>query len=142
MQGYKNLLKLNIPSKTITNSFLVMNRQIWTNQKRHHSTTNAEEQASALCALCGKVENTMHLLFECAQCYEPLWELVGKAFTALIRQASPTAQTYWIHAHSAIYNIYDDKVPSQHACQVMAWFQEIKRDLKHGNLTFQALQVP
>jgi hypothetical protein len=33
MQGYKNLLKLNIPSKTIINSFLVMNRQIWTNQK-------------------------------------------------------------------------------------------------------------
>jgi hypothetical protein len=35
MKGYKNLLKLNIPSKTISNSFLVMNRQIWTNQKKH-----------------------------------------------------------------------------------------------------------
>ncbi len=31
MQGYKNLLKHNVPAKTITNSFLVMNRQIWTN---------------------------------------------------------------------------------------------------------------
>jgi hypothetical protein len=128
MQGYKNLLQLNIPSKTITNSFLVMNRQIWTNQKRYLSTTNAEEQASALCGLCGEVENTMHLLFECAQCSEPLWELVGEAITALIRQASPTAQTYRVHAHSAIYNIYDGQVPRQHAGQVMAWFQEIKRD--------------
>ncbi len=72
MQGYKNLLNLNIPSKTITNSFLVMNRQIWTNQKRHLSTTNAEEQAIALCALCGEVENTMHLLSECARCSGPL----------------------------------------------------------------------
>ncbi len=66
MQGYNNLFKLDIPSKTITNSFLVMNRQIWTNQKMHLSTTNAEEQASALCGLCGEVESTMHLLFECA----------------------------------------------------------------------------
>jgi hypothetical protein len=129
MQGYKNLLKLNIPSKTISNSFLVMNRQIWTNQKRHLSTANADEQASALCALCGEVENTMHLLFECARCSEPLWVLVGEAITALIRQGSPTAPTYRIHAHSAIYNIYDGQVPQQHAGQVMAWFQEIKRDL-------------
>jgi hypothetical protein len=129
MQGYKNLLKLNIPSKTITNSFLVMNRQIWTNQKRHLSMTNAEEQESALCALCGEVENTMHLLFECARCSEPLWEMVGEAITALMRQSSPTAQTYRIHAHSAIYNIYDGQVPRRYAGQVMAWFQEIKRDL-------------
>jgi hypothetical protein len=108
-----------------------MNRQLWTNQKRHLSTTNAEEQASALCGLCGEVENTMHLLFECAQCSELLWELGGEAITALIRQASPTAQTYRVHAHSAIYNIlvYDGQVPRQHAGQVMAWFQEIKRDL-------------
>jgi hypothetical protein len=48
MQGYKNLFKLSIPSKTITNSFMVMNRQIWTNQTRHLSMTNAEEQESAL----------------------------------------------------------------------------------------------
>jgi hypothetical protein len=115
--------------KKITNSFLVMNRQIWTNQKRHLSMTNAEEQESALCALCGEVENTMHLLFECARCSEPLWEMVGEAVTALMRQSSPTAQTYRIHAHSAIYNIYDGQVPRHYARQVMAWFQEIKRDL-------------
>ncbi len=77
------------------NSFLVMNRQIWTNQKRHLSTTNAEEQATALCALCGEVENTMHLLFECARCPEPLWELVGEAITALRRQASVVALGYF-----------------------------------------------
>ncbi len=82
-----------------------MNRQIWTNQKRHLYTANKEEQACALCALCGEVENTVHLLFECAWCYEPLWELVGEAITVLVRQASPAVQAYRIHAHSAIYNI-------------------------------------
>ncbi len=94
------------------NSFLVMNWQIWTNQKRHLSMTNAEEQASALCALLSEVENTMHLLFECVRFSAPLWELVREAISALIRQASPTAQTYWIHAHSAIYDIYDGQVPA------------------------------
>jgi hypothetical protein len=107
-----------------------MNRQIWTNQKRYLSTTNApEEQASTLCALCGEVENIMHLLFECAQYSEPLWELVWETITALIRQGSPTAQTYRIHAHNAIYNIYDGQVLRQNAGQVMAWCQEIKSDL-------------
>jgi hypothetical protein len=69
------------------------------------------------------------LTFECAWCSEPLWELVGEAITALIRQDSPTAETYRIHAYSAINNIYDGLVPQQYASQVMAWFQEIKRDL-------------
>jgi hypothetical protein len=65
---------------------------------------------SALFAFCGKVENTMHLLYECAWCFEPLWKLVGEAITALIRQDSPTAQTYRIDVHSAIYNIYDGQI--------------------------------
>jgi hypothetical protein len=129
MQGYKNLLKLRIPTKTIRNSFLVMNRQIWTNQKRHLSTANAEEQACALCELCGEVENTMHLLFECARCYEPLWELAVEAITVLMRQASPAAQAYRIHAHRATYNICDGQFLWQHDGQVLAWFQEVKRDL-------------
>jgi hypothetical protein len=73
--------------------------------------------------LCGEVENTVHLLFECARCSEPLWELVGEAITALIRQASPTAETYQINAYSSINNIYDGQVPQQYAGQVMALFQ-------------------
>jgi hypothetical protein len=99
MHRYRILLKLNVPSKIISNSFLVMNRQIWTNQKRHISMANADEQASALCALCGEIKNTMHLLYESARCSEPLRQLVREAITALIRQASPIAQTYWIHSH-------------------------------------------
>ncbi len=59
--------------------------------------TNAEEQVSAVCALFGKAENTMHLLFQCIQC-----SLVGEAMIALIRQASLPVQTYQIYSHSAI----------------------------------------
>jgi hypothetical protein len=70
----------------------------------------------------------MHLLFVCAQCSEPLWELAEEANTALI-SASRIAQTFYIHAYSAIYNIYDGQVPQRHAGQITSWFQEIKRDL-------------
>jgi hypothetical protein len=44
----------------------------------------------------------------------------SEEITAFIRQASPAAQAYWIHAHSAINNIYDGLVPQQHAGQVIA----------------------
>jgi hypothetical protein len=36
-----NLVKLSIPSETLTNNFLVMNRQVWTNKERHLSATIA-----------------------------------------------------------------------------------------------------
>jgi hypothetical protein len=65
-------------------------------------------------------------------CSEPLWELVGEAVTALIRQASLTAQPYQIHAYSAMYNIYDSQTSLWHACQVIASIQEIKKDLSHS----------
>ncbi len=103
-----------------------MNRQIWTNQKRHLSMTNAEEQASALCALCSEVENTMHLLFECVRFSEPLWELVSEAITALTRPPCQNKHTRFMHIVQYITYMM---VRSQHAGQVMAWFQEIKRDL-------------
>jgi hypothetical protein len=73
MQGYNNLFKLNIPSKTLTNSFLVMNRQIWTNQKMHLSTTNSEEQASALCGLWWGWEHHAPPVWVCTV----LWTYVG-----------------------------------------------------------------
>jgi hypothetical protein len=32
MTGYRNLFKFEIPSQTLENSYLVMNRQVWTNE--------------------------------------------------------------------------------------------------------------
>ncbi len=33
MTEYRNLVKMDIPSKTLENSYLVMNRQVWTSEK-------------------------------------------------------------------------------------------------------------
>jgi hypothetical protein len=33
MTGYRNLFKMDISSQTLENSYLVMNRQVWPNEK-------------------------------------------------------------------------------------------------------------
>ncbi len=53
MTGYKNLWKMDIPSKTSENSYLVMNRQIWTNEKSFLSRQRGmEERVNDNCKLC------------------------------------------------------------------------------------------
>ena len=72
MAGYRNLLKMDICSKTLENSFLIMNRQTWTNLKQQLSTRMGEDGPdSSACGLCNGTENTMHLLFDCEKYSEP-----------------------------------------------------------------------
>jgi hypothetical protein len=49
MQGYKNLLKLNIPSKIIPNSFLVMNRQ---NGPTRKAPQHGQWKGAGECSMC------------------------------------------------------------------------------------------
>jgi hypothetical protein len=68
---------MGISSKTLENSFLLMNRQTWTNEKRFLSRMDDVDVPNELsCTLCGGRENTMHLMFECEQYSEPLWKLL------------------------------------------------------------------
>jgi len=77
MAGYNKLFKMNIPSKTLENSFLIMNRQTWTNAKRHLATGGQDELPEDYrCLLCGNTENTMHLIFSCEKLSEPCWAIL------------------------------------------------------------------
>ena len=70
MKGYKRLFKLDLSSKTIENSYKVLNRQIWTNQKEFWKTSAKVRKAviSALCVgglkipctFCSNVQNTQN----------------------------------------------------------------------------------
>jgi hypothetical protein len=68
MTGYRNLFKLDIPSITLENSYLVMNRQIRTNEKILLAGLVNPGRAglNGLCKLCRGRENTTHLMFECS----------------------------------------------------------------------------
>ncbi len=122
MQRYKNLLKLNILSNAISNIFLVMNRQIWINQKRHLSTASADEPASALLY----VHYVARLRTPCTSCLSVLGAL---NLYGNYRRGNHCLDKAGLPDSTVQYNIYDGQAPWQHAGQVMAWFQEIKRDL-------------
>ncbi len=77
---------MDIPSKTLENSYLVMNRQIWTNEKSFLSRQRGmEERVNDNCKLCEQKENTMHLLFECKKYSELLWALTESIVKEAIR---------------------------------------------------------
>jgi hypothetical protein len=80
MRGYRNLFKMDIPSKTLENSYLLMNRQVWTNEKSSLSGIGGDpggEHPEDACKLCGIKESTMHLMFECGEYSKPLWKALG-----------------------------------------------------------------
>jgi hypothetical protein len=77
---------MDIPSKTLENRYLVMNRQIWTNEKSFLSRhREMEGWLNDNCKLCERRENTMHLLFACEKYSEPLWTLTENIFKEAIR---------------------------------------------------------
>ena len=71
MKGYKKLFKMDLPSKTIENSFNVLK---WTNQKEQWKNSARGEDSSNNCMLCRGVENTMHLLFDCPEHPQLAWD--------------------------------------------------------------------
>ncbi len=128
MTGYRNLFKLDIPSKTLENSYLVMNRQIWTNQK--NSLSRAGEPGGAgldgLCKLCRGRENTMHLMFECSNYSKLLWAIVENLVKETIRTISNGEIEFngRFHAFLVMYNI-STSVPAKYTGDVMVLIQEI-----------------
>jgi hypothetical protein len=136
MKGYDNLFKLNIPSKTLEASFLLLNRQIWTNAKeRHIDRGGVGEEAEDgggrgdRCSLCQGTENTMHLMFECPAYSEPLWETLSEIINDMIGMENPNATRFSLHAFQVLYNMYKAPIPAQHAKQIAEVCQELKRNI-------------
>ena len=85
MTGYLNIIKSDIPSKTKETSFNILNRTCWTNQKRYKSliANNMGEEGQKNCSLCNRVETTQHLIFECQEYAEGLWEIMGNIISEI-----------------------------------------------------------
>jgi hypothetical protein len=132
MTGYKNLFKMDIPSKTLENSYLVMNRQVWTNEKNFLSRDGGQgrEQLDDSCKLCGIKENTMHLMFECENYSEPLWATTEYIIKETVRRVGNGEDSYNIrlHAFLIMYSVTTG-VPSKHVKDIMILIQEIKRNI-------------
>ncbi len=139
MQGYKNLLKLHIPSKTITNSFLVMNRQIYRLTRKGTSSRPMQRNRQALFVL-----NVARWRTPCTSCLNVHGAL--NLYGSWSERQSLHKHTRFMHIVQYISNIYDGQVPRQHAGQV-AWLQKIKRiwftaDLKGARVELSSLIIP
>jgi hypothetical protein len=131
MTGYRNLIKMNIPSKTLEISYLVMNRQIWTNQKWSKGMAERHGvQENPGCKLCGRVENTMHLLFDCEKYSEPLWTMFEQVIKNAMQIDNDGVAMQYPHMHAfvVLYNM-DTNVPIKYRKPIMETIQEIKRNM-------------
>jgi len=122
MQGYNNLFRANLPTKTLEISFNIMNRQAWTNQKQYKSGVDGGG-SQGLCTLCGSVENTHHLLFECEEYAEIFWRILGSVFSQV------EEKTIQLHMFNVIYNIKYTGLSEKSQKSLFLLIQEGKRSI-------------
>jgi hypothetical protein len=124
---------MDIPSKTLENSYLLMNRQVWTNEKSSLSGIGGgpgEVHPEDACKLCGVKENTMHLMFECGEYSEPLWKTLGDILKEAVARDSNGEENLSnrMHAFLVLYNVTSG-IPAKYCKDIMILIQEVKRNI-------------
>jgi hypothetical protein len=89
MGGYDNLFKLDMPLKTKETSFLILNRQTWTEQKTFFLTPERGGGVDQNCKLCGEIENTEHLIFKCPEYSMIIWDVFYDMCNEMLRKEDP-----------------------------------------------------
>jgi hypothetical protein len=59
MGGYDNIFTLDMPLKTRETNFLILKRQVWTEQKAFYLCPEKGGGIDQTCKLCGDTENTV-----------------------------------------------------------------------------------
>jgi len=103
---YVNLIKGNLSSKTLEINFNIMNRVAWTNEKQYKS--RAYGGGTGNCSLCGSVESTQHLIFDCEEYAEIFWDVLIKAITKGRGQESQ--ESTCVYMYNVMYNIHTEGV--------------------------------
>jgi DNA-binding SARP family transcriptional activator len=123
MGGYKKLFKMKLYSKTLENSYLILNRQVWTNLKQALSGRGEEDENVERCNLCEGIENTLHLIFECSHYSEQLWRILGRIVSAVENKHIT------LHAYNIMYNLDIKGLSPTKNEQLQILIQEIKRNI-------------
>ena len=130
MQGYDNLFKMKLSSKTLETSFSILNRVVWTNQKQNWTTAarGDGDAADPSCLLCGRTENTLHLIFECERLAEPLWAVLTETVNRYLDERG-VPHRITLHSFNVMYNMYVAGMEASGGGQLQLLIQEIKRML-------------
>ena len=103
-----------------------MNRQVWTNAKQYLSRGGELEgdPSDDDCPICGEIENTMHLLFECQVYSEKIWKALSDGINGMLNLAG--TEKISLHAYNILYNMDISKLNNIHNDQILYLVQEIK----------------
>ena len=129
-RGTGTLKKTCISSKSREVAFLIMNRQIWTNEKNYKTNRNRNiEGEDSSCALCNEVENTQHLIFACLRYSSEYWEIVSEMFSKWIRIEKPEHPRFYIHLYNIMYNTEMKSIPTEYREYAAQIVQESKKNI-------------
>ena len=130
MQGYRNIKNTCISSKTIETAFLIMNRQIWTNDKQEKTNANrGEAEVENKCGLCNDTENTQHILFSCRRYSVEYWEIFSEIVSKWVKKTKADHPTFYIHLYNIMYNTEIKNIPQEYRRLTAQIIQEVKRDM-------------
>ena len=125
MEGYRTIFKLDLPIKTVQNSFNLMNRQIWTNKKQYLRMGEAGQAGEVECRLCGRVETTQRLMAECEEYSERMWEVFERVINGAGMNAEGSRAR--VHIHNIMYNTRIQGIQDMYSTEATSLIQEVKR---------------
>lgn len=99
-EAYGHVRNQNLPSKTKENSFQVLNRTLWTNNKGFKSGVLDSDK----CSYCDKVETMEHLLCECDNYSYLQWVDLSKYLTKLARSLDQSLCDINVGFQAIIFN--------------------------------------
>jgi len=127
MKGYRNLVRMDIPSKTKEVAYHILNRQAWTAWKARLSRIG--EDQTGKCTYCNQKEDTKHMIFSCERYSERIWEIMGETVTSILRKADPNCAAYHIHLFEILYSRNIPRLKSTIGVEIMIFIQEMKREI-------------
>ena len=112
--------------------FAVLNRTVWTAKKQALSGNAGGGQQEEIpdtgnCTICGRVEDTAHILVDCDQYSYKMWERMNMHLTPALRTLDPEQNRVDLTFSNIMYHTDIMALPKQANKQVNALLMEIKR---------------
>jgi hypothetical protein len=128
MSGYDNIFRLKMPLKTKETSFLILNRQTWTEQKTFFLSPDKGGGVDQNCKMCGEIENTEHLIFKCPEYSMIIWEVFYEICNRMIRRDDPH-RSLMFSIHNVMYAVPLNIIPPRVSKALDILICEIKKDI-------------
>jgi len=100
IKAYNVIRHKFLPLKTKENSFQILNRTLWSNNKAF----KAGISNTPACRFCGQTETMEHMIYKCENYAELQWELLAETITFLARKTNDEMPRLHVTVQNIIYN--------------------------------------